>query len=122
MLPAGTHELHLALHASQALPETKRIVSTSAALLTNKVGEDNRLAAHSAQFDVTPTGIHNIDNTTVIRGGDMLYVESVTAQTLPIYSVDGRCIKTVNIQAGKNAVALPNGVYVVNNTKIMICK
>ena len=122
VLPAGTHELHLALQASQALPETKRIVSTFAALLTNKVGEDNRLAAHSAQFDVTPTGIHNIDATTVIRGGDMLYVESVTAQTLPIYSVDGRCIKTVNIQAGKNTIALPNGVYVVNNTKIMICK
>ena len=121
-LPAGTHELHLALNAAQALPESKRIVSTSAALLTNKVGEDMRLAAHSAQFDVTPTGIQHIGQEAVVRGGKMLYVESVSAQTLSIYAVDGRLIKTVDLQPGKNVIALPNGVYVVNDTKIMICK
>ena len=122
VLPAGTHELHLALQASQQLPEAKRVISTAAALLTNKVGEDSRLATHTAAFDVTTTGIQGVEETMVVRGGKMLYVESVIAQTLQIYAIDGRCIKTIDLQPGKHAIALPNGVYVVNDLKIMICK
>lgn len=121
-LPAGAHELHIALHSAEMLPQSERVVSTSAALLTNKMGEDFRLASQTTAFEVAPTGIQHTTCTATIQGGKALYVEALTARTLSIYALDGRCVRTVNLQAGKNVIQLPNGVYIVDDTKVMICK
>jgi hypothetical protein len=104
------------------LPQSERVVSTSAALLTNKMGEDFRLASQTTAFEVAPTGIQHTTCTATIQGGKALYVEALTARTLSIYALDGRCVRTVNLQAGKNVIQLPNGVYIVDDTKVMICK
>ena len=121
-IPAGTHEIFLALQPSQLLPAAQRVISTSAALLTNKVGEDQRVAAQSARFDVATTGIHTGTQTTAIRGGEALVVETVTARQIAVYALDGRCIKVVNLKPGINTITLPNGIYIVDETKVTISK
>lgn len=120
-IPAGTHDLNLSLNVAEMLPVAERIVSTSAALLTSKVGEDQRLTAHASSFDVTPTGISDVMQDIAIYGGKALHVEAAQARTLSIYALDGRCVKTVNLQPGVNTIPLPNGVYIVENEKVMIC-
>lgn len=120
-IPAGTHDLNLSLNVAEMLPVAERIVSTSAALLTSKVGEDQRLTAHTSSFDVTPTGISDVMQDIAIYGGKALHVEAAQARTLSIYALDGRCVKTVNLQPGVNTIPLPNGVYIVENEKVMIC-
>lgn len=121
-IPAGTHEMFLALKSSQMLATAERVISTSAALLTNKRGEDLRVAAQSAHFDVTTTGILPSTQTTAIRGGEALVVETVTARQLSVYALDGRCIKVIDLKPGRNTITLPNGIYIVDETKVTISK
>lgn len=121
-IPAGTHEMFLALKPSQMLATAERVISTSAALLTNKRGEDLRVAAQSAHFDVTTTGILPSTQTTAIRGGEALVVETVTARQLSVYALDGRCIKVIDLKPGRNTITLPNGIYIVDETKVTISK
>ena len=119
-LPHGTHTLHLALNSARMLPESQRVVSTSSALLTHKMGEDRRLASHSARFDVAPTAIQGVTQTAVVRGGAVLTIEAATARELSIFAPDGRCVKTLMLKSGKNIIALPQGVYIVEGEKVMI--
>ena len=104
------------------LSQAERLVSTSAALLTNKMGEDFRIASQTTAFEVAPTGIQHATSAAAIQGGKALCVETLAARPLSIYALDGRCVKTVALQAGKNVIQLPNGVYIVDDTKVMICK
>ena len=120
-LPAGTHEVGLSLNVPEMLPAAERVVSTSATLLTNKMGEDQRLTPHASAFDVMPTGICDITQDASISGGKALYVEATQARTLSIYALDGRCVKALTLQPGLNTIPLPNGVYIVDNEKVMIC-
>ena len=121
-LPAGAHEIYLALTPTQMLPEAQRVVSTSAVLLANTLGEDHRVGAQTTNFDVATTGIHHALHDTAIQGGETLIVESASARMLSVYGLDGRCVKKVALHPGKNTIELPNGIYVVENVKVTISK
>jgi hypothetical protein len=121
-LPAGAHEIYVALNADQMLPEAQRVVSTSAVLLANRMGEDFRVGAQTTNFDVATTSIQDALHTTAIQGGETLIVETATARTLAIYALDGRCVKHVALRPGKNTISLPNGIYIVENVKVTISK
>jgi hypothetical protein len=121
-LPAGAHEIYVALNADQMLPEAQRVVSTSAVLLANRMGEDFRVGAQTTNFDVATTSIQDALHTTTIQGGETLIVEAATARTLAIYALDGRCVKKVALHPGKNTISLPNGIYLVENIKVTISK
>ena len=121
-LPAGAHEIYVALNADQMLPEAQRVVSTSAVLLANRMGEDFRVGAQTTNFDVATTSIQDALHTTAIQGGETLIVETATARTLAIYALDGRCVKKVALHPGKNTISLPNGIYIVENVKVTISK
>lgn len=120
LIPQGAHTIHLALNSVRMLPEAQRIVSTSAALMTHKMGEDERLASHSAHFDVAPTAIQGVEQTAVIRGGDALRIEVATARELSVFAPDGHCVKSLSLQPGTHTIALPQGVYIVDGTKVLI--
>lgn len=119
-IPAGAHSFDVTLKATQMLPEAKRVISSSTALLTTKVGEDMRMASQSAKFNIGTTGIFDINQSTSVQGGDALYVETLTARTLGIYTLDGRCLKQMDLQPGKHNISLPEGIYIVDGQKVVI--
>lgn len=119
-IPAGTHQLEMALQTNQMLHEANRVISSSAVLLTTKVGEDKRMASQSAKFNIMTTGIHDVQQATAILGGDVLTVETLVARTLYIYTLDGRCVKQLNIQPGKHTINLPEGIYIVDGQKVIV--
>lgn len=121
-IPVGAHQIYLALNPAQMLPEAQRLVSTSAVLLSNTLGEDLRVGAQTTSFDVATTGIHQAHTATAIQGGESLVVESTSARTLSVFGLDGRCVKKVALKPGKNSISLPNGIYVVEDVKVTISK
>lgn len=56
----------------------------------------------------------------VVQGGETLLIMAPTAQRFDIYSAGGILVKTVNVEAGVNKIALEPGIYLVNNKKVMI--
>ena len=122
VIPVGAHEIYVALNAAQMLPEAQRVVSTSAVLLANRMGEDLRAGAQTTNFDVATTSIHDVHHTTTIQGGEMLTIESATTRTIAIYALDGRCVRQVTLCPGKNTIHLPNGIYIVEDVKVTISK
>lgn len=120
-LPKGTATLQLHLTPEQMLAGDERIVSLSRATLVNRGGEDERLGCMSARFDMDATGIHqDAAAQQAVNGGKALYVESLTAGNVNIYTVDGRLVKVCKVEAGKNVISLPAGVYIVNQKKVVI--
>ena len=56
-----------------------------------------------------------------IKGGDgALDVESLGEGTLRIYTPDGRLLRTASVTAGRQSVALPTGIYIVNHQKVIV--
>ena len=45
---------------------------------------------------------------------------ALEAQEIAVYSVDGRLVRKVRVNAGTTAIALPAGMYVVNGEKVMV--
>ena len=45
---------------------------------------------------------------------------ALEAQEIAIYSVDGRLVRKVHVNAGTTRIALPAGVYVVNGEKVLV--
>ena len=51
----------------------------------------------------------------------VLYIFSSEVQTIGLYSSDGRLVRLMELEAGKNAVTgLPEGVYFVGNKKVVV--
>ena len=66
---------------------------------------------------------------TVTEQADQLVVTSTstginivapTAQVVSIYGIDGTLVRTLSLVAGTTQLALPNGLYLVNNQKVMV--
>ena len=119
-LPQGNTTLHLHVTPQEMIASEKRVVSLSAATLVTKVGEDERMKCQSATFDMEATGIENGTTSEAIDGGDALHIEALSEGTAKVYTIDGRLVKVCKIKSGKNTIALPAGVYVVNHKKVII--
>ena len=57
---------------------------------------------------------------TLIAGQGCIKILSQTRQTLPIYSVSGMLVKTVNVGEGVTTVDIPAGLYIANRTKVVV--
>lgn len=66
------------------------------------------------------TGISDVYATFSVKGGDCIKVTALQAQDVAVYSVDGRLVRNVRVNAGTTRIALPAGVYVVNGEKVMV--
>ena len=66
------------------------------------------------------TGIADVYATFSVKGGDCIKVTALEAQKIAIYSVDGRLVRKVRVNAGTTRIALPAGVYVVNGEKVLV--
>ena len=63
--------------------------------------------AHTAEFRV-----YGEENAVVIECG--------VDATVSIYAATGKLVLQTAVKAGKNTIALPAGVYVVNNNKVIV--
>ena len=100
--------------------QNERVLSTMDVLLSDAQGEEFRMTPHSATFEYEATGVSSLEQQQYVRGGDALYVESLVAQKLLIYALDGRVVKEVNVAPGSNRIELPNGVYIVAGIKVVV--
>ena len=66
------------------------------------------------------TGVSDVYATFSVKGGDCLKVTALEAQEIAVYSVDGRLVRKVRVNAGTTRIALPAGVYVVNGEKVLV--
>ena len=120
LLPVGNATLGMYLQAESLIPEATRVVSIEAATLVNRLGEDLRLAPKSTSFDMETTGISGAVEMDVKGGDGALDVESLGEGTLRIYTPDGRLLRTASVTAGRQSVALPTGIYIVNHRKVIV--
>ena len=66
------------------------------------------------------TGIEGVYATVSVKGGECVVITALEAQTMSIYSVDGRLVRKVNVTEGTTRVALPAGMYIVNGEKVLV--
>ena len=75
--------------------------------------------------DGTVTDISNISADTdglriYVRNGNIL-IESPTARSVSIYSIDGRLVRMVQLEGGVNTVSgLTRGFYIVERQKVVL--
>lgn len=120
-LPKGNATLQLHVTPNEMIAHEARIVSLDAASLVTNEGEDNRMSCLSTTFDIEDTtGIANNAAKEIVNGGKMLTVESLNDGDIKIYTMDGRLVKRCQVKAGMNTIALPSGIYIVNQQKVVI--
>ncbi|MDD5988721.1 MAG: CotH kinase family protein [Bacteroidales bacterium] len=120
VLPAGEAVLDLYVTAEGFVPADRRVLSIDDATLVNVTGEELRLMPRSAAFDMdVTTGIDTI-NEVDATGGDALYLDAPAQGSVKVYTADGRLFRTVSLAGGKQRIALPSGLYIVNNKKILV--
>ncbi|MCL1868532.1 MAG: alpha-amylase family glycosyl hydrolase [Paludibacter sp.] len=65
--------------------------------------------------------LNNYENLRIFVAAGNLCIESREAQTVTIFSVDGRLVRTANLQVGLNIISnLQRGVYIVSGKKVII--
>jgi hypothetical protein len=77
-----------------------------------------------SETDCTTTDVDILntnDNLKIYVVAGILYMESREAQTVTIFSVDGRLVSMANLQAGMNIIGnLQRGVYIIAGKKVVI--
>ena len=66
------------------------------------------------------TGISDVYATFSVKGGDCIKVTALEAQEIAVYSVDGRLVRKVRVNAGTTRIQVPAGMYIVGNNKILV--
>ena len=119
-LPLGRGELQLEVRTDRTIEQAARVVSLDGVVLVTAEGEDERLAGKSARFDMEVTGIDQTVGGEAVAGGDALEVEALVDGELAVYTIDGRLYRRCHVVAGKNRIALPAGIYIVNQKKVVV--
>lgn len=120
-LPSGNSTLNIYLTANRMIPESDRVVSINGAMLATAQGEDNRIAPRSAAFSLNATtGIARQGESYGVSGGQAITIESLQPAEVRVYSVDGRLLRTVHTETGTTRIDMPQGIYIVNNQKVIV--
>ncbi|ERK38727.1 peptidase C10 domain protein [Segatella baroniae F0067] len=75
------------------------------------------------EFTVTDaTAINGVEtNGTGVFGGDgNVIVKGMAGRTVRIYSADGRLVKQVQVKGNDESIAVRQGLYIVNGTKVLV--
>jgi hypothetical protein len=91
------------------------------ALFTTAGGAEHRAADISVMMRSDATGINGTYGALSIRGVEgAVEVVSNTETIISIYATTGKLVKNETVMMGKNVIALPAGVYVINENKIIV--
>lgn len=100
---------------------TNSYITAFRAYLT--AGNDTRKLSVTHNDDAGATGLHGqqTDNLSIYAANGTIYVDASQSQKVNIYSVDGRIIKTVELNIGQNSIAgIAKGIYLINKQKVVI--
>ncbi len=120
-LPQGVSTIQLQLGWGSNEAKASALSATLAnVLFVSSLGEDERSLSRSADFCTNDlTGLNSAVSISQ-QEGNQLVLLSQTDTALPIYSVDGRIYRVYNLQAGKQTIALPYGIYIINKQKVIV--
>lgn len=112
--------VELSVYATEVLPDDECALLLSNVLLVSDEKIEQRVGDLNARFGMT-TGISSTAISSVgVRGGDCLTISSLVSQTVKVYAVDGRLVRTLQLEPGTVNVNLPAGIYVVLGQKVII--
>ncbi len=121
LIPQGASTIILRLDWGTHEESTEMLCATmSDIMFVNSTGEDERTDSRSATF------VHNqltgLDNAvvTVAQNGTSVTVSAGQDTAVPVYCIDGRMFRVLELKAGSNRINLPSGIYIVNNKKLLI--
>lgn len=60
------------------------------------------------------------DGLAISREGSLMVIVASEARALAIYDINGRLAASLSLEAGRNTVELPAGIYVVAGVKVMM--
>ena len=106
-------------NATSVVEEDARVFEIVNAYAVDNNNEEVRFDDVKIAFSQT-TGVTDVYDTFSVKGGDCIKVTALEAQEISIYSVDGRLVRKVRVNAGTTILALPAGVYVVDGEKVMV--
>lgn len=88
-----------------------------------KKGNGPNPAKYSVEHDNGATGINNAQqaSTIIYADGESIIINSEKAQTINVYSIDGRKAYNTIAEEGTTTInGLPKGIYIVNNQKVIL--
>ena len=106
-------------NATSVVEEDARVFEIVNAYAVDNNNEEVRFDDVKIAFSQT-TGITDVYDTFSVKGGDCIKVTALEAQDVAVYSVDGRLVRNMRVNAGTTRIALPAGVYVVNGEKVFV--
>ena len=107
------------LMTTDVIEESARKIEICNAYAVDKANDEVRMDDVALLF-TEATGVGDLYATVAVNGGECVVITALEAQSVAIYSVDGRLVRKLNVTEGTTRVALPAGVYVVNNTKVVV--
>ena len=112
-------QLTLAAEGTVAMGERKAWLSHGR--VTEADGEEKRLASLQIGFEET-TGLDTAVPTLSIEGGRLLTITTLEETDVDVMTVGGICVQHLHLTPGEMRVELPDGVYIVGGTKVVICR
>ena len=106
-------------NATSVVEEDARVFEIVNAYAVDNNNEEVRFDDVKIAFSQS-TGVADVYATFSVKGGECMAVTSLEAQEIAVYSVDGRLVRKVRVNAGTTRIALPAGVYVVNGRKVVV--
>lgn len=113
--------LILELEAESTVAMNERSIRLTHGRVTEADGEEKRLASAEIRFEET-TGLNSAMQTLLVEGGRQLIITALEEQVVEVMTLDGVCLQQLHLQSGETCVELPDGVYIVAGTKVVICK
>ena len=111
--------VRLTVRPDAVIKESNRVVTLTDAHIATPDGDEHKVRSHSTTFSLS-TGIDSQMAVSSIEGGRALTITALEATTINIYSADGILVRTLDVEPGTTSVELPAGIYIVNNTKVII--
>ena len=116
---SGNSLMDLSLSIDEPIDtETNDIVISNILVTCEK--EEMRLNELSLTPEITTAVAEVEDVISSIRGGDCLTITLHDAKNVRIYSLDGRIVRELKLEAGTTSVELPAGIYIIENNKVII--
>ena len=109
----------IAASATSVLEEDDCVIEILNAYAVDGNNDEVRFNDARILFNQT-TGISDVYADYSVKGGDCITVTALEAQEIAVYSVDGRLVRKVQVNAGTARIAVPAGVYVVNGEKVLV--
>ena len=87
--------------------------------------EDNTIrkltVTHNDNGGTTELNGQATDKLKIYAVNDVMYIQADNAQSINVYSIDGRIIKVAELAIGENTITgIAKGIYLINNQKVVI--